>query len=51
MNTPQRETTRLISGKFTEKDIEAFYLVLTDKEANTFLPWFLMKSIEDNSAV
>lgn len=47
MNTPQLETERLILRKFTEKDIEALYLILTDKETNTFLPWFPLKSIEE----
>ncbi len=47
MNTPQLETERLILRKFTENDIEALYLILADKEANTFLPWFPLKSIEE----
>ena len=36
MNTPQLETERLILRKFTENDIEALYLILADKEVNTF---------------
>ena len=47
MNTPTLETERLILRKFTEKDIEALYFILKDKEANTFLPWFPAKSVED----
>ena len=47
MNTPQLETERLILRKFTENDIEALYLILADREVNTFLPWFPLKSIEE----
>lgn len=42
MNTPQLETKRLILRKFTENDIEAFYLILKDEAANTFLPWIII---------
>ncbi len=45
MNTPTLQTERLILRKFTEKDIEALYLILADKDANTFLPWFPVKSV------
>lgn len=47
MNTPQLETERLLLRKFTENDIEALYLILTDKDVNTFLPWFPLKSIDE----
>lgn len=47
MNTPQLETERLILRKFTEKDMEALYLILSDQEVNIFLPWFPVKSIEE----
>lgn len=47
MNTPTLETERLILRRFTEKDIEALYLILKDEEVNTFLPWFPAKSCED----
>ncbi len=47
MNTPQLETERLILRKFTEHDIEALYLILTDQEVNTLLPWFPVKSMEE----
>lgn len=46
-NTPQLETERLILRKFTQKDIEALYLILADDEVNTFLPWFPLKSMEE----
>lgn len=50
MNTPQLETERLILRKFTKDDIGALYLILTDKEVNTFLPWFPLKNIEEARA-
>lgn len=46
MNTPTLETKRLILRKFTENDIEALFLILKDKEINTFLPWYPMKNLE-----
>lgn len=49
-NTPPLETERLILRKFTEHDLEALHLLLTDKEVNTFLPWFPVKSIEETQA-
>ena len=39
MNTPALETERLILRKFTEKDMEALFLILKDEEVNQFLPW------------
>lgn len=39
MNTPVLETKRLILRKFTERDIEALFLILKDEEVNKFLPW------------
>lgn len=47
MNTPQLKTERLILRKYTENDIEALYLILMDKEVNTFLPWYPLKSIDE----
>lgn len=47
MNTPRLETERLILRKFTEKDIEALYLILADEEVNAFLPWFPLKRVEE----
>lgn len=46
MNTPTLETKRLILRKFKENDIEALFLILKDKEVNTFLPWYPMKNLE-----
>lgn len=47
MNTPQLKTEKLILRKYTENDIEALYLILMDKEVNTFLPWYPLKSIDE----
>lgn len=47
MNTPTLETERLILRKFTENDLKAMYLIYSDKEANRFLPWFPVKSMEE----
>ena len=47
MNTPTLETKRLILRKFTEEDIEALFLILRDEEANRFLPWYPIKSLEE----
>ena len=47
MNTPTLETERLILRKFTERDIEALFLILKDKEVNKFLPWYPMKNLEE----
>ena len=47
MNTPTLETERSILRKFTERDLEALFLILRDEEVNKFLPWYPMKSIEE----
>lgn len=47
MNTPVIETERLILRKFTENDIKALYKIYSDEEANRFLPWFPVKSMEE----
>lgn len=47
MNTPWLETQRLILRRFEEEDIGALFLLLKDKEVNTFLPWFPAKSTEE----
>ena len=48
MNTPALETERLILRKFTEQDMEALFLILQDEEANKFLPWYPIKSMEES---
>ncbi len=47
MNTPVLETGRLILRKFTERDMEALFLILKDKEVNRFLPWYPVKNMEE----
>ena len=47
MNTPTLKTERLILRKFTERDIEALYQILRDKEVNRFLPWYPLQSMEE----
>lgn len=47
MNTPTIETERLILRKFTENDVNALYEIYSDKEVNTFLPWFPLKTLEE----
>lgn len=50
-NTPKIETERLILRKFTEKDLEAFFLIYSDKEVNTYLPWFPAENQEEAKAM
>ena len=51
MNTLRLETERLILRKFAADDIAALYRILGDREVNTFLPWFPLKSIEEARAL
>lgn len=41
------ETKRLILRNFTEEDVNALFVLLSDKEVNEFLPMFLLKDIEE----
>ena len=50
MNTPRLETERLILRKFTEDDMDDLYLLLSDEEVNTFLPWYPVKNLEETKA-
>ena len=50
MNTPRLETERLILRRFTEEDMEAFLKIYGDREVNTFLPWFPLKTMEEARA-
>lgn len=47
MNTPTLETERLILRQFTEKDLDALFLILKDEEVNRFLPWFPLQHREE----
>lgn len=46
-NTPVLETGRLILRRFTKEDAEAVFLIYSDKEVNTYLPWFPLKTMEE----
>lgn len=50
MNTPTLETGRLILRKFSESDLPAFYESYSDPEVNTYLPWFVLTSMEQAKA-
>lgn len=47
MNTPTLKTERLVLRKFTEKDVEALFLILEDEEVNKFLPWYPLNNLEE----
>lgn len=46
-NTPIIETSRLVLRRFVKEDANALFLILKDKEVNTFLPLFPLKRIEE----
>lgn len=45
-NTPRLETERLILRRFTEDDLEAIFSIFSDKEVNTYLPWYPVETME-----
>lgn len=47
MNTPTLKTERLILRRFTERDMEALFLILKDEEVNEFLPWYPIRNMEE----
>lgn len=47
MNTPTLQTERLILRKFAKSDIHALFKILSDEEANIFLPWFPIKTLNE----
>lgn len=50
-NTPELFTDRLHLRKFTADDAEAVFWIYSDREVNTFLPWFPVKDMEAAKAV
>lgn len=50
-NTPELFTDRLHLRKFTADDTEAVFRIYSDREVNTFLPWFPVKDMEAAKAV
>ncbi|MDR2513608.1 MAG: GNAT family N-acetyltransferase [Christensenellaceae bacterium] len=45
MNTPEITTERLRLRRFQESDAEALFSILSDREVNTFLPWFPLETL------
>lgn len=46
-NTPSLQTARLMLRRFTDGDMDAFYRIFSDVEANRFLPWFPLQNPAD----
>ncbi len=46
-NTPTLQTERLLLRRFTLDDLEAFYLIGSDKVVNTFLPLFPFETMDE----
>ena len=47
---PEIETERLILRKVTQNDLEPLFLILSDKQTNTYLPWFPVQTIEETQS-
>ena len=47
LNTPAIETKRLILRRFRKEDISALFAIYSNREVNTFLPWFPLSSYEE----
>lgn len=47
MDNIRIETNRLILRSFEENDMEAIYMLFSDKEVNTFLPWYPVKDMNE----
>lgn len=46
-NTPTIQTDRLILRRFTPEDVGDLRLILSDGEANTFLPWYPVQTLQE----
>ncbi|MGL5955840.1 MAG: GNAT family N-acetyltransferase [Brevinema sp.] len=46
-NTPTIHTERLILRKFHQNDIDSLFELLSDREVNTFLPWFPLNTLSE----
>lgn len=44
---PELSTGRLILRRFTEQDAQALLEILSDREVNTFLPWFPLETLAE----
>lgn len=49
-STPTIETDRLILRKFKTTDAKALFEILSDKQANEFLPWLPLESLDEAKA-
>lgn len=49
-NTPELHTERLRLRRFTLEDTESFFLLMSDPEVNTFLPWYPLTTVEETKA-
>ena len=47
LNTPTIETERLILRRFCGSDIPALYSIYSDREVNTYLPWYPLASRQE----
>lgn len=47
MNQPVLVTERFVLRPFQKDDIQALFLILSDRETNLFLPWYPLKSIDE----
>ena len=50
-NTPTLETERLRLRRFAPDDLDALLAIYGDEEANTFLPWFPVRSKDEARAL
>lgn len=49
-NTPLIQTDRLTLRRFSPNDLEAFFLIGSDKAVNQFLPWFPFETMAEAEA-
>lgn len=47
LNTPAIETERLILRRFCVEDIPALYSIYSDRDVNTYLPWYPLASYQE----
>lgn len=46
-NTLEIRIKRLVLGKFTKADVNVFFSIMSDKEANKFLPRLPLRNLEE----
>lgn len=46
-NTPTIETKRLILRRFCREDIPALFAIYSDRDVNTYLPWFPLTTLAE----